>query len=219
MATGHSRYPVIGESVDDVVGVVYLRDLLALPIADQAARRARDVARPPLFVPDSLSLSNTLDQLRDSDAELACVLDEYGGFAGVVTVEDIAEELVGEITDEHDPAGVEEEPQPGHDGWTVAGSMHLDEVERLLDQELPRGPFSTIAGMVMSRLGRVPEPGDTVTFTLPDATEADAADRVLAVTVQAVEHHVPARLEMRWLTVGDGSSGVRGTDPVDRSGP
>lgn len=219
MATGHSRYPVIGRSVDDVVGVVYLRDVLALPVADRAARRARDMARPPLFVPDSLSLPSTLDQLREGDAKLACVLDEYGGFAGVVTVEDIAEELVGEITDEHDPAGVEEDPQPGHDSWRVAGSMHLEEIERLLDQELPRGPFTTIAGMVMSRLGRVPEPGDTVTLTLPDAIDTDAADRVLVVTVQAVDHHVPARLEIRWLTAGDDPAGVRGTDPADQGRP
>jgi len=219
MATGHSRYPVIGESVDDVVGVVHLRDVLALTKADQAAQQARDIARPPLFVPDSLSLSNTLDQLRERDAEFACVLDEYGGFAGVVTVEDIAEELVGEITDEHDPTGVEEEPQPGHDCWRVAGSMHLAAVERLLNQELPGGAFTTIAGMVMNRLGRVPEPGDTVTVTLPAATATDPPDRALAVTVLTVDHHVPARLEMRWLTARNDSAGVRGTNPVPQGRP
>jgi CBS domain containing-hemolysin-like protein len=219
MATGHSRYPVIGESVDDVVGVVDLRDLLALSTAELVARRARDLARPPLFVPDSLTLPSALDQLRAGESELACVLDEYGGFAGVITIEDIAEELVGEITDEHDPADLEEEPQPGQDSWTVAGSMTVEDAERLLDHELPRGKFTTIAGMVMSRLGRVPEPGDTVTMNLPDATETDAADRVLAVTVHEVDHHVPARLELRWLTAEDDPSGLRGRAPVEQVWP
>jgi len=172
-----------------------------------------------LFVPDSLSLPIALDQLRDGEAELACVLDEYGGFAGVISIEDIAEELVGEITDEHDPAGLEEEPQPGQDSWRVAGSMTVDDAERLIDHELPRGKFTTLAGMVMSRLGRVPEPGDTVTMILPDATETDAADRVLAVTVHEVDHHVPARLELRWLTAGDGPSSLRLTDPVEQGRP
>jgi CBS domain containing-hemolysin-like protein len=86
------------------------------------------------------------------------VLDEYGGLAGVITVEDIAEELVGEITDEHDPAGVDAEPQAREDGWTVAGSMHIDEVERLIDHDLPHGDYNTIGGLrrrATRRLGRV----------------------------------------------------------------
>ena len=109
-----------------------------------------------------------LDQLRDADDELACVVDEYGGFAGVITIEDIAEELVGEITDEHDPQGTDREPAASDGGWVVPGAMHIDEVERLLGHDLPAGDYQTLAGLVIAELRRLPEPGDTVTVVLPD---------------------------------------------------
>jgi CBS domain containing-hemolysin-like protein len=200
MATGHSRYPVVGDGVDDVVGVVHLRDVLALPAAQRAERSVRDVARPPLFVPDVLPLPEVLQQLRDADEEFACVLDEYGGLAGVITVEDVAEELVGEITDEHDPAGVVAEPRGrAAGGWTVPGAMHVDEVERLVDHDLPHGDYTTIGGLVVAELGRLPERGDTVTLDLADRRGSDdPAVRTLAVTVRTVERRVPGEVEVRW---------------------
>ena len=199
MAKGHSRYPVVAHGVDDVVGVVYLRDVLALPPADRKDRSARDLARPPLFVPDVLPLPELLQQLRDAGEEFACVLDEYGGLAGVIAVEDIAEELVGEITDEHDPAGVDPEPSARQGGWTVSGSMHVDEVERLVDHDLPHGDYNTIGGLVMAELGRLPEPGDTVTLHLAGPQEsAEPSVRTLAVTVRTVDRRVPGSVEVCW---------------------
>jgi CBS domain containing-hemolysin-like protein len=199
MATGHSRYPVVGDGVDDVVGVVHLRDVLALPAAERAGRSARDVARPPLFVPEVLPLPEVLQQLRDAGEEFACVLDEYGGLAGVITVEDVAEELVGEITDEHDPAGVDPEPRGRRDGWTVSGSMHVDEVERLVDRDLPHGDYTTIGGLVVAELGRLPERGDAVALDLAGRRGSDEpAVRTLAVTVRTVERRVPGEVELRW---------------------
>jgi CBS domain containing-hemolysin-like protein len=194
MASGHSRFPVIGENPDDVVGVICLRDVLALEgRADLADLRVIDVARPPVLVPVSLPLPTVLDRLRAADDEFAVVVDEYGGLAGVVTVEDIAEELVGEITDEHDPAGSDGLAE-GDGEWTVPGTLSVDEVERLLDADLPDG------GLVIHQLQRLPEPGDTVRLTLdnPSLSVEGEPPRTLAITVLAVERHVPSSVRLTW---------------------
>lgn len=211
MASGHSRYPVVGHGVDDVVGVICLRDVLALPEPELSRLRARDVARPAVLLPESLPLPEVLDELRAAGDELACVVDEYGGLAGVITMEDVAEELVGEIGDEHDAAG-EPEPLRRADGWTVPGSMLVDEVERLLDHDLPRGGYTTIGGLVVAELGRLPRPGDTVALTLPPAPEDERAEpRVLAATVRTVARRVPERLVLRWAP-GVGPAARTGED-------
>ncbi|MFC5098895.1 hemolysin family protein [Amycolatopsis plumensis] len=189
MATGHSRYPVVGEDVDDVLGVIDLRDVLRLDEPERRSKTAADLAKPAVLVPASLPLPAVLTQLRDADEQLACVVDEYGGLAGVVTVEDIGEELIGEIGDEHDLV-VADEPHPAADGsWTVPGELHIDEAERLLELDLPRGDYETIAGLVITELGRLPDRGDTVSVSTPDG------DR-LVVTVTEVERHVPATVRI-----------------------
>jgi CBS domain containing-hemolysin-like protein len=200
MASGHSRLPVIGENPDDVVGVICLRDLLALEgRADLATLRVADVARTPVLVPASLPLPTVLDRLRAADDEFAIVVDEYGGLAGVVTVEDVAEELVGEITDEHDPAGADGLAE-GDGEWTVPGTLSVEEVERLLDADLPDGGYQTIGGLVIDELQRLPEPGDTVRLTLDDPSLSEEGEprRTLAITVLAVEHHVPSSVRLAW---------------------
>lgn len=198
MARGHSRYPVIGTDVDDVVGVVGLRDVLALH-ADQGGRTLREVARPPVRVPESVLLPDVLDRLREAGDEFACVLDEYGGLAGVITLEDIAEELVGEITDEHDPPDV---PLTGGsadtEGWTVPGATHIDDLSRLVGHDLPRGDYQTVSGLVMAQLGRLPEPGDTVALAVPDAPVIDGTTRRLAMLVRTVDRRVPGTVELHW---------------------
>ncbi len=187
MTSGHSRLPVLGDGADDVVGVICLRDVLALEGRDLTEVRIADVARTPVLVPASLPLTGVLDRLRESDDEFACVVDEYGGLAGVITMEDIAEELIGEITDEHDPAG--RDATDVRDGqWTVPGTHNLDEVERLIDAELPEGEYQTIGGLVIDRLQRLPLVGDSV--------ELAVDDRRLVVTVCAVERRVPATVRL-----------------------
>ncbi len=166
MADGHSRYPVVDRDLDDVVGMICLRDVLALPEAQLSRLRVRDVARPALLLPASLPLPDVLDGLRAAGDALACVVDEYGGLAGVITMEDVAEELVGEIGDEHDARPVPE-PLAGDGGWIVPGSMLVEEVERLVQRDLPRGGYTTVGGLLMAELGRLPEPGDTVTVAAP----------------------------------------------------
>jgi magnesium and cobalt exporter, CNNM family len=200
MASGHSRLPVIGESPDDVVGVICLRDLLACEgRTDLAALRVSDVARTPVLVPASLPLPTVLDRLRAADDEFAVVVDEYGGLAGVITVEDIAEELVGEITDEHDPAGADG-LAAGDGEWTVPGTLSVEEVERLLDADLPEGGYQTIGGLVIDELQRLPEPGDGIRLTLenPSLSEEGEPPRTIAITVLAVERHVPSSVRLAW---------------------
>ncbi|RZI79770.1 MAG: HlyC/CorC family transporter, partial [Microbacterium sp.] len=144
MATGHTRYPVVGESSDDLHGVIHLHDLLGAEPTGTAGSRCR----PPVVVPASLPLPQVLAQLTEAKEEMALVIDEYGGFAGIVTVEDMAEELVGEIADEHDQDAAAPRAGSETDGWELPGELHLDEVERILGHRLPDGDYETLAGLV-----------------------------------------------------------------------
>ena len=187
MATGHTRYPVVGDSTDDLLGVI---DLHAVLDADPQAT-AKTRCRPAVRVPAALPLPEVLTQLRTAGDEMALVIDEYGGFAGIVTVEDIAEELVGEIADEHD--GTENEAVRRQDGWLLPGDMHVDEAQRVLDQRLPEGDYETLAGMLMQQLGRLPAVGDTIEIALPlDIAGERVKPKLLVATVKTLDRRVPA---------------------------
>ncbi|MFC4062974.1 hemolysin family protein [Planomonospora corallina] len=189
---GHSRYPVLrGGSGDDVAGVTGVRELLRSGLSDGPLER---ITRPALLVPDSLPLPVVLDRMRAARDDLACVIDEYGGLAGVITVEDLAEELVGELVDENDPEPAE--AVADGDSWKVPGTLRIDEVERATGLSLPTSDgYDTVAGLVLAVLGRMAEPGDEVTVTLTvddDPLEGDGpaeADAVL--TVLSVHRRVP----------------------------
>lgn len=153
--TGHSRFPVL-TGVETVTGVVCLRDILGLDPATWETTRVADVARTAVLVPTSLPLPTLVARLHEANEQFACVVDEYGGLAGVVTTEDIAEELVGEIADEHDPED-ESQARVIEDGnWLLPGALHIDEVERLLGHDLPAGDYETLGGLVITRLRRCP---------------------------------------------------------------
>jgi CBS domain containing-hemolysin-like protein len=199
MAQGHSRYPVLDPATGDVVAVVHLADLLTSTRPDDAPVTA--IARPCLVVSTFTSLPDALHQLADTGNRLACVIDEYGGFAGVVTLEDLAEELVGEITDEHDEEHPEYVPVEGDGVWEMPGDVHVDEVERALAVDLPRGDYETIAGLVIAAAGTLPEPGTRLAIELPpdpgDLVHADDPEpRLLHVQVLDVERHVPSRVRL-----------------------
>ncbi|MEU8899767.1 hemolysin family protein [Nocardia sp. NPDC048505] len=192
MGTGHTRYPVVGSSSDDLRGVIHLHDLLG----GAPAGVAGDRLRPAVLVPESLPLPEVVAALSAADEEMALVVDEYGGFAGIVTVEDIAEELVGEIADEHDQNAEAEIVRSGA-GWLIAGDVHLDEIERRLEVRLPAGGYETLAGLVIAEFGGLPEPGDEVSITLPRngsdyATDLPPRGRTLTARVRTVARHVPA---------------------------
>ncbi|BDZ53294.1 hemolysin family protein [Agromyces marinus] len=218
MTTGHTRYPVIDER-DEPVGVVHLADVLAA--APDDPRPVTEIMRRPLVVPTLMRLPDALRELTGTRNELACVIDEYGGFAGVVTVEDLAEELVGEISDEHDaPVGVGAEIDD--DGaWIMDGDLHLDEVERIIDRDLPRGDSETIAGLVIAEAGALPALGDAVEVELP-ATGAELAEdepelRRLRVEVTAIDRHVPSAVRVSFAPPAGDSPGesADGSDPAD----
>ncbi|MET9668596.1 hemolysin family protein [Streptomyces sp. NPDC006475] len=163
-ATGLSRFPVYRERIDEIVGMVHLKDALAVP-ADQRTRVPVDqVAVAPLLVPETLPVQQLLERLR-SEQPIAVVVDEYGGTAGVVTLEDIVEELVGEVRDEHDAeadAQPELAPVAAEDGrpaWEADGSCRVLTLRRI-GLDVPDGPYETVAGLVADLLGRIPAPGD-----------------------------------------------------------
>ncbi|MGW0564714.1 hemolysin family protein [Streptomyces sp. NPDC003016] len=163
-ATGLSRFPVYRERIDEVVGMVHLKDALAVPVHERRRTPVAKVAVPPLMVPETLPVQQLLERLR-SEQPIAVVVDEYGGTAGVVTLEDIVEELVGEVRDEHDDEGTEW-PElaaaPAEDGcpaWEADGSCRVLTLRRI-GLEVPEGPYETVAGLVADLLGRIPAPGD-----------------------------------------------------------
>ncbi|WP_199423492.1 hemolysin family protein [Actinotalea solisilvae] len=161
-ATGHSRFPVIDTSHDDIVGLVHLRRAVAVPFerrGDVPAAALMDVAPR---VPETVRLGPLLVELREHGMQMAVVVDEYGGTAGVVTLEDVIEELVGEVADEHDPrrAGVH---RTADDSWSVPGLLRPDELTESTGLTVPDdGAFETLGGLVMERLGRIPHAGDVV---------------------------------------------------------
>ncbi|HVM21650.1 MAG TPA: hemolysin family protein [Egibacteraceae bacterium] len=160
--TGHSRFPVVRDSLDDVVGVVQAQDLLRIPFDARDHTPIRGLLGPALAVPESTALGPLLADMRARHSQLAVVVDEYGGTAGIVTLEDIVEELVGNIQDEHDPAEPTIRREP--DGsYVVPGSWRPDEIERETGLMLPEGDYDTVGGLVMERLERVPAAGDHVT--------------------------------------------------------
>ncbi|MGC4895825.1 hemolysin family protein [Micromonospora sp. DT31] len=196
--TGHSRFPVHGtDGVDDLVGVVGITDVLGVPPAQRATTRVDAVAVPPLLVPETLPLPTVLDRLRSGHRQLACVVDEYGGFAGVITLEDLAEELVGPIRDEDDPP--DRAPARQEDGsWVVPARWRIDEVADSTGIELPEAPeYDTLSGLVMRELGRVPEVGDQLEIAVvTDGDEPTPGTRVL-VEVLAVDRHVADSVRLR----------------------
>lgn len=196
MATGHTRYPVVGGSADDLIGVVHLHDLLGAVDPDATAA---SLSRPAVILPTTLGLPAALRTLTAARDEMALVIDEYGGFAGVLTMEDLAEELVGEIDDEHDAAGAEEDIVATPQGWLIRGDVALDEVSRAVGHDLPEGDYETLAGLVIAEFGGLPSVGDSVTVELGiDPAELIAEDppvaRQLHATVHSVDKHVPARV-------------------------
>jgi CBS domain containing-hemolysin-like protein len=168
--TGRSRFPVYVETLDQVGGVATVNDALGVPPVRRATTRVGAVAREPVFVPESLDLDAVLQALRAGNCDLAIVVDEYGGTDGVVTVEDLVEELVGEIADEHDTGPdadttfvVPDLTAPTADrSVLVDGVLRADELAERTGFRLPEGPYETLAGFLMARLGHIPAPSETV---------------------------------------------------------
>lgn len=159
--TGYSRFPVRGDSEDDVVGTVHIKDLLALTPERATTAKVGDLTHDALVVPESHSLRRLLSDLRSRHRTFAVAVDEYGGVAGIVSLEDVLEALVGDIADEFDP----QTPalrRLGVGRYVIPGRMRIGRVEELLGTEISEGDFETVAGFVIERLGHIPRPGEWV---------------------------------------------------------
>jgi CBS domain containing-hemolysin-like protein len=160
VAEGHSRIPVYDDSVDEIVGILYAKDLLPFLKGTVEQRPSlRSILRTPVFVPESMTVDGLLHELQRRKVHLAIVLDEYGGTAGLVTIEDLLEEIVGEIRDEYD-----EESEPvtdeGDGVYVFSGKVDIDALGDHLGVEIAREGFETVGGFLLARLGRVPAVGE-----------------------------------------------------------
>lgn len=167
LATGYSRIPVIGDDVDEIVGVLTLRDVSRRSFENPEAfdsLTARDLVRDAMFVPESKKADDTLKQMQTQHTHIAFVVDEHGGIAGLVTLEDLIEELVGDIADEHD-RGTPEVEQISENKYLVATRLPLDELGELFGLELEDEDVDSVGGLLAKELGRLPEVGDTVTVS------------------------------------------------------
>jgi CBS domain containing-hemolysin-like protein len=162
LAAGYSRIPVEGDDgIDDIIGIAYAKDLVRAERVGKAGQRVRESMRPAKFVPESKEVSDLLREMQEEKFHLAIVVDEYGGTAGLVTLEDLLEELVGDIVDEFDV----EEPtvERCDDGSVLVSARYsVDDADDLLGAELPRGTWDTVGGLMLDLVGRVPDAGDSV---------------------------------------------------------
>jgi hemolysin (HlyC) family protein len=163
--SGHSRFPVVDESLDEVVGILLAKDLTHYN--DEESRASfvlKDILRPAVFVPESKRLNVLLKDFRESRNHMAMVIDEYSGVAGLITIEDVLEQIVGEIDDEHDAADVTNIRRSGFQRYSVRGLTPLDEFNQYFDSKLIHEKFDTIAGLVTHGLGHLPERGEEITI-------------------------------------------------------
>jgi Mg2+/Co2+ transporter CorC len=206
LLNGYSRLPVCGEGIDDVLGLAYAKDLMGASRDGREDHHVTEVMRPAMFAPEMTRLPELLRQMQEEQFHMAVVLDEYGGTAGLVTLEDILEELVGEIHDEFDVEVPLVEAQPGGD-LLVRGRTPIDDLNEMVGPHLPTGVWDTVAGLVTSRLGHVPVEGESVEV---------AGWRL---TAQRIQGRRVGRVHMSRLTTSTGAGAGTGAVPDTRSPP
>jgi CBS domain containing-hemolysin-like protein len=164
--SGHSRFPIFGEDRDEIVGVVHVKDTFQVPSERRSITPVSHIAKPALVVPESRHLDDLLVDMQRQSRALAFVVDEYGALAGIVTIEDLLEEIFGEISDEHDTPRPTMSPngQEGAQQVEIRGLANRHDVEDELGIELPEGHFETLGGFLISRIGRFPEAGERITY-------------------------------------------------------
>jgi CBS domain containing-hemolysin-like protein len=194
--SGHSRFPVYGVDLDDIVGVVHVKSLYGRPAAERGRVPVVDLMHQVLAVPETRELEDVLADMRVRRNQLAVVVDEHGGTAGIITLEDILEEILGEIGDETDRVEVRTRSE-AQGSTVVSGRLNLDEVEEATGFRVPEGPYETLAGFVVARMGYLPEVSDMVVF---DGWR---------IEVVAVDGHRVATLRI----VAPGAPGCERVDP------
>ena len=196
--TGHSRFPVIGKSPDDILGTVHVKQAVSVPLNRRRSVRLTDIVTPATIVPDSIELDPLLSLLREQGMQMAVVVDEYGGTDGVVTLEDLVEEIVGDIADEHDRLSARSRHR--RDGtWSLSGMLRPDEVEEQTGISLPEDDdYETIAGLINSELGRIPDRGDVaeLRFGGPETDDDHQSVLVVRLTVERMDGRRIDRVSM-----------------------
>jgi CBS domain containing-hemolysin-like protein len=193
--TGFSRFPVYSEDLDDVQGAVHIKQAFTVPREQRDSVRIGSVMRPVPTVPESLPGDSLLIRLRDSRFQLAIVVDEYGGTAGLVTLEDVVEEIIGDVRDEHDGREAPSTRQLGVDSWRVSGQLRADEITDVTGFRMPEGDYETIAGLILEKLGKIPVAGDS--------TEVDGWQ----LTVAVMDRHRIAEVTVCRLEAATGEPG------------
>ena len=185
--TGFSRFPVYTEDLDDVQGAVHVKQAFTIRRDQRNTVKIGSVMRPVPTVPESLPGDSLLNRLRDSHLQLAIVVDEYGGTAGLVTLEDVVEEIIGDVRDEHDEREAPASQRLGVNSWMVSGQLRADEIRDVTGFRMPDGDYETIAGLILERLGKIPSPDDW--------TDVDG----WRLTVTAMDRHRIAELNVHRL--------------------
>lgn len=203
MESKHSRIPVYSQQLDHIEGILHVRDLLAFCEPDKLSVPVTSCMRPAHFVPESKQLSELLEEMQKAQIQLAIVIDEYGGVAGLVTVEDIIEEIVGEIEDEDRLPAPAEIVKDEDGSYLVDGGAEIRKIESLFEKDLEAEDFTTVAGLVISELGHVPAIGEKLKFNGLEFEVADAdSRRVNRIRLRAID---PAPDETENDGVGDGT--------------
>ncbi|GAA1475108.1 hemolysin family protein [Corynebacterium felinum] len=178
--TGHSRFPVIRGDLDDTIGVVHYKDAFAIDADKRGETKLSSIAREVKVIPESLDGDAVLSAVRTAGSQMILVADEYGGTAGIITIEDVVEEILGEVYDEHDDAEAERDFHRFGSSWEVSGLVRLDELEEKVGYVAPEGPYETLGGIVMATLGRIPVVNDLV--LLPQSDNQTLAEFTTAIT-------------------------------------
>lgn len=223
-----SRFPVYGKNRDDIKGMLLAKDLMPLLVGDSSDWHIRKFIRQPYFVPETKTIDDLLEELKAEKFHMALVVDEHGGFSGLVTMEDLLEEIVGEIFDESDEAQDEiTEHKPGH--YEIDGGVLVDDINTYVEPKLPIGEYDTIAGFVFTHLGKIPETGakvivspnypikdflngDADNFQAEDLfdsgvadlfveTEASDEDKAIVITVTVINGHRIEQLELKEVSI------------------
>lgn len=199
MFQSHTRFPIIDEE-HEPIGVAHVLDVLD-PTLDPSAPITQ-IMREPVIVHELMALPDAVAAIRDADDKIACVIDEYGGFVGIITMEDMGEEVLGDISDEHEDTDTEEIHAHGEDEWIADGDTPVDEVMRAVGYDLPEGDYETLSGLLLSEHGGLIDAGETVILdldALPDdyvEGGSELPERTLRAEVLEVERNVPSEIRL-----------------------
>lgn len=201
--TGFSRFPVVDGDLDEAIGIVHVKQVFEVPPADRPHTELAAIAQPVAVVPSTLNGDAVMAQIRANGQQAALVVDEYGGTAGMVTVEDLIEEIVGDVRDEHDDATPD--VVAAGDGWRVSGLLRIDEVAAAIGYRAPPGEYETIGGLVLQELGHIPVNGETVDLTGFDPDDLSGSPPHWQARVVRMDGRRIDQLELTELNPRDGS--------------